>query len=114
MKKSKKILYWFFVGISLVYILILIFPHSLFGNKIEYKNFTIYYHSNELSTEKLKLILDESEKLLKKTELFKTEINQDIYMCSSYNEFTFFAVLSRKTFAINYISLKSKENMCLA
>ena len=58
--------------------------------------------TDEINLEQLKSILDKSENLLKSTELFKTEINQDVFICNSYNEFTFFALWSRKAFAINY------------
>ena len=102
MKKTKKILNWILKGISLTYILIIIFPSFLFANKLEYKNFSVYYHSSDISIEQLKSVLDESEKLLKSTELFKTGINQDVFICNSFNEFTFFALLSRKAFAVNY------------
>lgn len=102
MKKSKKILNWLFGGISLTYVLIVISPQVLFANKLEYKSFSVYYHSDEINTEKLKSVLDKSEKLLQNTELFKNEINQDIFICNSFNEFTFFALLSRKAFAVNY------------
>ena len=61
----------------------------------------MYYHSNDINITELKLVLDKSEKLLKGTELFKIGINQDIFICSSYNEFTFFAPMSRKAYSIN-------------
>jgi hypothetical protein len=102
MKKTKKIFKWIFRGIGLAYILILVFPQFVFANKLEYKNFSIYFHSNEINREKLKSIVDKSTDLLKGTELFNTEINQDIFICSDYSEFTFFALLSRKAFAVNY------------
>ncbi|MBJ7882508.1 hypothetical protein [Gelidibacter salicanalis] len=102
MKKTKKILNWFFGGISLTYILIIIFPQFIFANKLEYKNFSVYYHSNEINTENLKSVLEESQKLLMTTKLFETEINQDVFICNSYNEFSFFALLSRKAFAVHY------------
>ena len=62
----------------------------------------MYYHSNDINTEELKLVLDKSENLLKKSELFKKGTSQDIFICNGYNEFTFFALLSRKAFAVNY------------
>jgi len=102
MKKKKKLLNWLLGGISLTYLVIILFPSFLFANNFDYKNFTIYYHSDEINLEQLKSILDKSENLLKSTELFKTEINQDVFICNSYNEFTFFALWSRKAFAINY------------
>jgi hypothetical protein len=102
MKKTKKIINWLLGGISITYVLIIIFPSFLFANNLEYKNFNVHYHSNEINLEQLKSVLDESEKLLNKTELFKAGINQDIFICNSFNEFTFFALFSRKAFAVNY------------
>jgi len=102
MKKTKKIINWLSGGISLTYLLIIIFPSFLFANKLEYKNFSVHYHSNDIDIEQLKSVLDESELLLANTELYKTGINQDVFICNSFNEFTFFANFSRKAFAINY------------
>jgi hypothetical protein len=102
MKKTKKIFNWIFKGLILSYILLICFPHLLFANKLDYKSFSVYYHSNDINTEELKLVLDKSENLLKKTELFKKRKSQEIFICNGYSEFTFFANLSRKAFAINY------------
>lgn len=103
MKKTKKYKYinWLLGGISLTYAAIIIFPSFLFANNLEYKNFTVYYHSSEINVEKLKSVLDKSQDLLNNTELYKAGINQDIFICSSYNEFTFFALMSRKAFGVN-------------
>jgi len=102
MIKTKKIFNWILKGLILSYILLICFPHLLFANKLDYKNFSVYYHSIDINTEELKLVLDKSENLLKKTELFKKGISQDIFICNGYSEFTFFAHLSRKAFAVNY------------
>jgi len=102
MKKTKKIINWLLGGISLTYAVIIIFPSFLFVNNLEYKNFNVYYHSSEINVEKLKSVLDESQNLLNNTQLFNDEINQDIFICNSFNEFTFFALFSRKAFAVNY------------
>ena len=102
MKKTKKIFSWIFKGLILFYILLLCFPHLLFENKLDYKNFSVYYHHNDINTEELKLVLDKSENLLKKSELFRKGTSQDIFICNEYSEFTFFALLSRKAFAVNY------------
>ena len=101
MKKTKKIFNWLLGGIGLSYLLVIVFPSFLFANKLEYKSFSVHYHSNDINREELRLIIDKSENLLKGTELFKT-IKQDIFICNSFNEFTFFALLSRKAFAVNY------------
>lgn len=87
--------------ICFTYASIKLFPSLLFANNLEYKSFTLYYHSSEIIEEKLKLVLDKSQNLINNTELYKAGINQDIFICSSYNEFTFFALLSRNTFGIN-------------
>ena len=102
MKNTNKILSWIFGTIGVSYILILMFPSFLFANKLEYKSFSVHYHSNEIDPEQLKLVLDKSEKLLKRSELFEPGTNQDVFICNSFNEFTFFALLSRKAFAVNY------------
>ncbi|MAC85735.1 MAG: hypothetical protein CMC94_02170 [Flavobacteriales bacterium] len=102
MKKTKKILNWLIGGISFYYFLAIVFPSFLFANKLEYKSFSVHYHSNDINTEELKLVLDKSESLLYNTELFKKGISQDIFICNGYSEFTFFALMSRKAFAVNY------------
>ena len=102
MKNRNKILSWIFGTIGLIYILILMFPSFLFANKLEYKNFSVHYHPNDIDPEQLKLVLDNSEKLLKRSELFEPGTKQDVFICNSFNEFTFFALLSRKAFAVNY------------
>ena len=78
MKKTKKIINWLLGAISIAYASILIFPSFLFANNLEYKSFTVYYHSSEINVEKLKLVLDKSENLLINTELYNAGINQDI------------------------------------
>ena len=102
MKKTKKIINWLLGGISLTYAVIIIFPSFLFANNLEYKNFNVYYHSSEINVEKLKSVLDESQNLLHNTQLFNDEIDQEIFICNRFNEFTFFALFSRKAFAVNY------------
>lgn len=87
--------------------LVLIFPSFLFANKLDYKNFSVHYHSDDIDIEQLKSVLDESELLLKNTELFKTGINQELFICDSFNEFAFFANFSRKAFAVNYTFSKN-------
>lgn len=102
MKKTKKMFNWLLGGISFSYFLAIVFPSFLFANKLEYKSFSVHYHSNDINTEELKLVLDKSESLLYNTELFKKGISQDIFICNGYSEFTFFALMSRKAFAVNY------------
>ena len=102
MKKTKKKFNWLIGGISFSYFLAIVFPSFLFANKLEYKSFSVHYHSNDINTEELKLVLDKSESLLYNSELFKKGISQDIFICNGHSEFTFFANFSRKAFAVNY------------
>ena len=87
----------------MIYILIILFPQFLFENKLKYKMFSVYYHSNEVSVEELKSILDESERLLLASDLYQIEMDQDLFICSSLGEFTFFALRSRNAFAVNHL-----------
>ena len=101
MKKTKKIISLLLGGLSLTYAGIIIFPSFLFANNLKYKSFNVFYHSFEINVEKLKSVLDKSQNLLNNTELYEAGINQDIFICSSYTEFTFFALMSRKAFGVN-------------
>ena len=85
-----------------MYIFLLIFPQFLFANKLEYKNFIVYYHSSETNIEQLKSILDKSNLLFKKSELYDENHKQKIFICDSYFEFGFFAPTVKKAFAVHY------------
>lgn len=87
--------------------LVLTFPSFLFANKLDYKNFSVHYHSDDIDIEQLKSVLDESELLLKNTELFKTGVNQELFICDNFNEFTFFANFKRTAFGVNYTFSKN-------
>jgi hypothetical protein len=82
MIKTKKIFNWILTGISLSYLLVILSPSFLFENNLEYKYFSVYYHSNDINLEELKLVLNKSERLLKSSELFNTGIKQDIFICN--------------------------------
>ena len=101
MKKTRKILIWSISGLLIIYILVNIFPQSIFNNKLEYKCFTVYYHSGETNKQKLKLVLDKSAELVKTSELFEKGFKQKLFLCSGYTEFTFFVPLARKAFGVN-------------
>ena len=102
MKKTLTNIFWLLGGINLTYYLIVLFPSFLYAHNLEYKNFNIHYHSDDINLEQLKSILDESEQLLNNSVLFNKEIHQDIFICNSFNEFTFFALFSKDAFAVNY------------
>ena len=80
MKKNKKIFNWIFNMLFLTYVSIIFFPQLFFANKLEYKNFSVYYDSNDINTKDLKLVLDTSEKLLKKSDLFNKGTSQYIFI----------------------------------
>ena len=103
MKITRKKLFWILDSIILIYILILLFPQFLFAKKIDYKSFTVYYHAQKINIDSLKAILDDSEKLLKNSELYDASSKQKIFLCNSFGEFTFWAPFSRKSFALNYM-----------
>ena len=64
MIRTKKIFNWIFKVLILSYILLICFPHLLFANKFDYKNFSVYYHSNDINTEELKLVSKNLQKLI--------------------------------------------------
>lgn len=103
MKKIKKITKWTFLGIILVYITLLIFPQIVFANKLEYREFTVYFHNiHKEDIQNLKMIIDKSSELIKQSELYDKEFKQKVFLCESYNEYGFFAPLTSKAFATNY------------
>jgi hypothetical protein len=91
-----------FVTIVLLYILILFFPQLVFANKLEYKNFTVYYQNQEINKDDIRFVLDKSIELLSQSELFNDEFKQNIYACNSYFQFSFFAPMLKNTFGVNY------------
>jgi len=102
MKKAKKVFSYTLSGLAILYGLILLFPQVLFSNSINYKNFTVYYHSDPMDIPKLESILDKSARLLSESEVFDAEKEQKVFICGSFNEFAFFALRSHKSFAVNY------------
>lgn len=101
MKKFQKAVKISLTSLIAIYILLILFPQLLFANKIEYKSFEVYYH-NTINEQKLKSVLDVSEKLLEGSELKSNSETQKLFLTESYNEFTFFALLSKNAFAVNY------------
>lgn len=85
-----------------IYVVILLFPQMLFANSIDYKNFKVYYHQDDLNIEALKSVLDASEVLLSDSHLYNTSHKQEVFLSDSFKEFTFFSLVSRKAFAVNY------------
>ncbi len=100
--KIKMISVLSFFGIWITFLLTLVFPHYLFAHALEYKNFTVYYNSDDMNIEALKSVLDRSEQLLINSELYKENFTQDIFICESFGTFAYFNPLSRKAFGANY------------
>lgn len=101
-KKNKKLLSWTLSIMAIVYLIFLLFPQMLFANKFEYKNFTVYYHSEKIDHKALSNVLDNSLQLLERSELFQENVKQKMFICNSYKEFAFFSLRSRKAFAVNH------------
>tara|TARA_R110002096_G_scaffold261919_2_gene455494 strand:- start:229 stop:993 length:765 start_codon:yes stop_codon:yes gene_type:complete len=102
-KKQLKLTFKGILTLGLLYAFAIIFPQFLFANKLEYKNFIVYYHSSEKNNiEQLKAILEKSYLLLRKSELYDNKHKQKIFICNSYFEFGFFAPTVKKAFAVHY------------
>lgn len=99
--KAARILKSFGIIFILVYMSCILFPQFLFSHKLNYKSFTVYYNE-DLDEDQLKLVLNKAEGLLNDSEIFDKTKNQDIFLTDGYNQFTFFALLSKKSFAVNY------------
>lgn len=103
MKRKLKLTFKGILTLCLLYIFILIFPQFLFANKLEHKNFIVYYHSSETKNiEQLISVLDKSNSLLRKSQLYDEDHKQKIFICNSYSEFGFFAPTVKKAFAVHY------------
>jgi len=102
MKKVKIVIRYTLGSLAIVYGLIVLFPQVLFSNSIDYKNFSVYYHSNNIDISKMESVLDKSAKLLSESDIYNAEKKQKIFLCTNFEEFTFFALRSRKSFAVNY------------
>ena len=106
-KRTKRVLIsiGIFFGIIvlsiLLYISVLIFPQLIFANKFEYKNFTVYYQNPKINHEDMTFVLDKSIELLSQSELFDNQFKQNVFICSSYSEYSFLAPMHGSTFGVN-------------
>ncbi len=89
------------IGYLIVVIIFLttLFPEFFFEKKISYKSYTIY--TNYKIPEGYKQVIDKSESLIKKSEIYQPKHKQKIFICNNDFLFTLFAKFSRKAFAIN-------------
>ena len=94
-KKIRRVLYSLLITL-LVFVLglatIILYPQSLFANKVEYKQFSVY--SNEKIGEALQPILEKAVSLVEKSELYDSIYQVDIFL--SHN--TFFNKIDDKVF----------------
>ncbi|PKO95354.1 MAG: hypothetical protein CVU12_10430 [Bacteroidetes bacterium HGW-Bacteroidetes-7] len=81
----------------LIYSGVVFFPGLMFDNSFSYKNVNIY--SADSLRDELRLIIDEVDVLLYKSEIYNSEKTQNIYLCNNYLLYSFFAPFSRKAFA---------------
>ena len=98
----KKKVYWIVNIAFTLYILIIIYPQFLYSEKLEYKNFKVYYHNKDINKLALIKILDISSELISKSTLSENGYKQKLFLCGGYNEFFFFSPLYNKAFAVNY------------
>lgn len=97
MKKFKYILN----GLCYGYLLLLLFPQTVFPNKVEYKNFVIYY-TGERNTKQIEKVINQSLLLLTKSELFDQKHKQKVFLCSSTWKFLLFSGPNNKALALNH------------
>ncbi len=100
MNKIKKIILFFLTLLLVVYLILLFFPEIAFGNKVQYKSFIIYSHSQV--DRKIFTILDRAESLIDSSELHKIKTGKNkLYLCNSFIEYFFFAPTQKGAFACN-------------
>jgi len=85
-KKIFKITLLTFLAAILTIAAIILFPQSLFANKIKYKEFTV--RSNNIIDNNIKIILDNVMNFVQKSELYDSTYKYDIILChnSFYNK----------------------------
>jgi len=100
LKKTRKITLILFSFLVIIYFFLLLFPQVLFRNKIEYKSFVVYSHSQP--GRNIFEILDSAQNLLSHTELYENENSKNkIFLCNSFSEYSFFAPTATHAFACN-------------
>lgn len=87
---KKKVIFFgkIFLAISLVYILLIIYPNLILSYKYEYKNFRIY--SDKEIPNSIETVMDRASLSLKKSELYKPNYVFNIIICQNENLFAFF------------------------
>ena len=87
MKNKVLIILSFFAVLTFVALVVIANPQwYYFEDKIEYKNFTVYYDAS--LTKKTFAILDEVETLIKKSPFYQSNLRLKIFMKSDFNKYT--------------------------
>lgn len=70
----------------LTIVVVILFPQTLFANKMSYKKFTVY--SNDKIDNSIKTVLDNAMNLVQKSELYDSGYNYNIILCHNtfYNK----------------------------
>jgi hypothetical protein len=100
MKAIKRTIQISISSLLAVFLMLFLFPKIIFGNKLEYKSFTIYSHLHP--DKNIFTILDSVENLINSSELHKSKTTEyKIYLCNNFSEFSLFAITQRHSFAFN-------------
>lgn len=84
-----------------LYLVLLLFPQTVFPNKLAYKNFVIYY-AGERNTKQIEKVINQSLFLLTRSELFDQNHKQKVFLCSSTLKFLLFSGPNNKALALNH------------
>ena len=100
MKKIRIIILFSLTLLLTAYLILFLFPQIAFGNKLEYKSFIIYSHSQ--LDKNIFTVLDSAGSLISCSEFYKIKTGQHkIYLCNNFLEYSFFAPTQRQAFAFN-------------
>jgi hypothetical protein len=100
LKRIRKITLILTASLTTIYLLLFFFPQIVFKDKIEYKSFIIYSHSQP--EKNIFSILDTVENLISHSEFYKNQKGKyKIFLCQNFFEYSFFAPTERHAFASN-------------
>jgi len=105
MKRFLKIILNIFLGVlilGLIYFLTLCFPQPFFRNKVIVNNITVY-SNDPLPEEKTKEIMKEAESRIKKSNIYKENTKQHIFITSNPILWAYFTSINHKVGGLNYV-----------
>lgn len=85
-----------------LYIVLLLFPQTVFSNKITYKNLRVYYHEESVNVNDIKKVIDQAIALLEKSTLYNNNVSQKIFLCSNPTEYALFSGFNFSSKGINH------------